>query len=84
MGMLENKRLLITGILTDSSLAFGVAQLALAEGAELVVTGAGRGLRLTERTVRKLDGDVEVMEFDVTDPSHVSLIRDSLSENGGR
>ena len=44
MGMLENKRLLITGILTDSSLAFAVAQLALSEGAELVVTGAGLSL----------------------------------------
>ena len=74
MGMLENKRLLITGVLTDSSLAFAVAKLALSEGAELVVTGAGRGMRLTERTARKLDGDVEVIEFDVTDPSHVSQI----------
>ena len=63
MGMLENKRLLITGVLTDSSLAFAVAKLALSEGAELVVTGAGRGMRLTERTVKKLDGDVEIMEL---------------------
>ena len=74
MGMLENKRLLITGVLTDSSLAFAVAKLALSEGAELVVTGAGRGMRLTERTVRKLDGDVEVIEFDVTDPSHMDSL----------
>ena len=73
MGMLENKRLLITGILTDSSLAFAVAQLALSEGAELVVTGAGRGMRLTERTVKKLDGDVEVIEFDVTDLSLIHI-----------
>jgi enoyl-[acyl-carrier protein] reductase I len=84
MGILENKRLLITGILTDSSLAFGVAQLALAEGAEVVVTGAGRGLRLTERTIRKLDGDVEVMEFDVTNPEHVTNIRDSLTNKWGK
>ena len=63
MGMLENKRLLITGVLTDSSLAFAVAKLALSEGAELVVTGAGRGMRLTERTVRKLDGDVEAVSY---------------------
>ena len=84
MGILENKRLLITGILTDSSLAFGVAQLALAEGAEVVVTGAGRGLRLTERTIRKLNGDVEVMEFDVTNPEHVTNIRDSLTDKWGK
>ena len=84
MGMLENKRLLITGVLTDSSLAFNVAQLALDEGADIVITGAGRGLRLTERTARKLNGDVDVMEFDVTEPDHVSSIRDSLSEKWGQ
>lgn len=83
MGMLENKRLLITGVLTDSSLAFAVAKLALSEGAELVVTGAGRGMRLTERTVRKLEGDVEVIEFDVTDPSHVSQVQNLLSDKWG-
>ena len=53
MGILQDKNILITGVLTDASLAFGVAQLAISEGANVVVTGAGRGLRLTERTVRK-------------------------------
>ncbi|MBG01741.1 MAG: enoyl-[acyl-carrier-protein] reductase FabI [Acidimicrobiaceae bacterium] len=84
MGLLKNKRLLITGVLTDSSLAFSVAQLALDEGAEIVITGAGRGLRLTERTARKLNGDVDVMEFDVTQADHVSLVRDALSEKWGK
>ena len=49
MGILDGKRLLITGVLTDASLAFGVARLAQEEGAEIVLTGAGRGMRLTER-----------------------------------
>ncbi|GIR35605.1 MAG: hypothetical protein CM15mP49_09900 [Actinomycetota bacterium] len=52
MGILQDKNILITGVLTDASLAFGVAQLAINEGANVVVTGAGRGLRLTERTVK--------------------------------
>ena len=56
MGLLDGKRILVTGVLTDASLAFGVADLALAEGAEVVLTGAGRGLRLTERVARKLGG----------------------------
>ena len=60
MGILQDKNILITGVLTDASLAFGVAELALSEGANLIITGAGRGLRLTERTARKLEGDVEV------------------------
>ena len=54
MGLLEGKRIVVTGVLTDASLAFGVAQLAQQEGAEVVLTGAGRGLSLTERTARKL------------------------------
>ena len=80
MGILQDKNILITGVLTDASLAFGVAQLAINEGANVVVTGAGRGLRLTERTVRKLEGDVEVLEFDVTNPTHVSVVHDRLKE----
>ena len=44
MGLLNGKRLLVTGVLTDASLAFAVARLAAAEGAELILTGAGRGL----------------------------------------
>ena len=43
MGLLDGKRILVTGVLTDASLAFGVAELALHEGAEVVLTGAGEG-----------------------------------------
>ena len=54
MGILTGKRIVVTGVLTDASLAFGVAKLAQEEGAEVVLTGAGRGLSLTQRTARKL------------------------------
>lgn len=83
MGLLDDKNILVTGVLTDASLAFGVAQLALAEGARVVLTGAGRGLRLTERTARKLDGDVDVLELDVTNAAHVDTVRDALAERWG-
>ena len=68
MGLLDGKSILVTGVLTDASLAFGVAELALAEGAEIVLTGAGRGFSLTERVARKLSSGVEVLELDVTVP----------------
>jgi enoyl-[acyl-carrier protein] reductase I len=84
MGLLDGKRILVTGILTDASLAFGVARLAQEQGAELVLTGAGRGLRLTERTARKLPEPVEVHEFDVTEPGHVDTLRDALAAKWGR
>ena len=67
MGLLDGKRIVITGVLTDASLAYGVAELAQKEGAEIVLTGAGRGLRLTARTARKLPVEPEVLEFDVTE-----------------
>ena len=84
MGLLEGKNVLITGVLTDASLAFGVAQLAQAEGANIILTGAGRGLSLTSRTARKLEVEPEVLEFDVTNPDHVVAVRDRLESTWGR
>ena len=83
MGLLDGKRILITGVLTDASLAFGVAKLAQEEGAELVLTGAGRGLRLTQRTARKLPSEPEVLELDVTEPDHVASVRGHLADTWG-
>ena len=84
MGILDGKRLLITGVLTDASLAFAVARLAQDEGAEIVLTGAGRGMRLTERTARKLSREAEVREFDVTSAEQADNLREHLSSTWGR
>lgn len=84
MGLLDGKRIVITGVLTDSSLAYGIAKLAQEQGAELVITGAGRGMRLTSRTARKLPVEPEVIEFDVSDPSHAAALRDRLESKWGR
>ncbi|WP_420640301.1 enoyl-ACP reductase FabI [Candidatus Poriferisocius sp.] len=83
MGLLDGKRILVTGVLTDASLAFGIASLAADEGAELVLTGAGRGLRLTERTARKLPGSPPVLAFDVTEPDHAAALRAELADRWG-
>lgn len=84
MGLLEGKKLVITGVLTDASLAFRVAQLAQREGAEIVLTGAGRALSLTQRTARRLDAPVEVFEFDVTVAEHVESVREHVRAGLGR
>ena len=84
MGILDGKRLLITGVLTDASLAFAVAKLAQEEGAEIVLTGAGRGMRLTERTARKLPEEAEVLEFDVTSAEQAAAVRDHLAAKWGQ
>ena len=79
MGMLDGKNIIVTGVLTDASLAFGVAQLAQEQGAAVVLTGAGRGLSLTERTARKLPVPAPVYEFDVTVADHVAAVRDAVA-----
>jgi enoyl-[acyl-carrier protein] reductase I len=84
MGLLDGKRILVTGVLTDASLAFGVARLALEEGAEVVLSGAGRGLSLTRRTARKLPAEVEVLEIDVTEPSQLHDAATELERRWGR
>ena len=88
MGLLDGKNIVITGVLTDASLAYGVARIAIDEGANVVLTGAGRALRLTQRTARKLgplpDGsDIDVFELDVTEPEHGVAVREILAEKWG-
>lgn len=88
MGLLDGKNIVITGVLTDASLAFRVAQIALDEGADIALTGAGRALSLTRRTARKLtppDGaELPVYELDVTVPEHGDAVREALAERWGR
>lgn len=84
MGLLDGKKLVITGVLTDASLAYGVAELAQREGADIVLTGAGRALSLTQRTARKLPSPVDVFELDVTQPEHLTNVREALATKWGR
>ena len=69
IGILNGKRIVVTGVLTEASLAFGVAKLAQEQGAEVVLTGAGRGLSITQRTARKLPAPAAVFELDVSEPA---------------
>jgi len=78
MGLLEGKKIVVTGVLTDASIAFKVAQLAQQEGAEIVLTGAGRALSLTQRFARRLEIEPPVFEFDVTVPEHIESVREQV------
>jgi meromycolic acid enoyl-[acyl-carrier-protein] reductase len=84
MGMLDGKRILVTGVLTDASLAFAVARRAQEEGAEVVLSGAGRGLSLTRRTARKLPTEPEVLEIDVQRPEQLSAAGEAMAARWDR
>jgi enoyl-[acyl-carrier protein] reductase I len=79
MGILEGKKLLITGVLTDSSIAFHVARLAQQEGATIVLSSFGRALSITNRIAGRLPTPVPVVELDVTDAEHLAALPDRLS-----
>ena len=71
MGILDGKRVLVTGVLTDASIAFHVAKLAQREGATVVLTGFGRSLNLTRRISGRLPETAPVVELDVTNDKSV-------------
>lgn len=81
--LLEGKRLLITGVLTDDSIAWHTARIAQEEGAEVICTGFGRGLSLTERAVQRLPRPSEVVELDINQPDHVTALVALLDEKWG-
>jgi enoyl ACP reductase len=81
--LVDGKRLLITGVLTPGSIAYAVAREALDNGAEVVLTGFGRGRSITEKTARRLPKPVDVLELDVTRPEDVSAVCEDLSRRWG-
>ncbi len=80
MAILDGKRILVTGVLTDASIAFHVARLAQQEGATVVLTGFGR-LSLVERIAKRLPDPPPVIELDVTDDSHLGSLAERVAEH---
>jgi enoyl ACP reductase len=76
--LLEGKRLVITGVLTDDSIAWHTARLAQEEGARLVLTGFGRGRRLTERAAQRLPDPPDVLELDINRPADLEALAEEL------
>ena len=81
--LLEGKRIVVTGVLTDSSIAFSVARLAQEQGAEVVLTSFGRAFSVTERAARRLPKPVDVLELDVTDAAQVTALGEQLAARWG-
>ena len=81
--LLEGKRFVITGVLNDSSIAWHVARVAQEEGAEVVLTGFGRGMALTERVARRLPSTPDVLELDINQPAHMEALAADLQERWG-
>jgi len=81
MGLLEGKKVLVTGVLTDASIAFHVARLAQQEGAEVVLTSFGRQMKITTAIARRLPKPAPLVELDVTNDDDLAALADRVREH---
>lgn len=81
MGLLDGKRILVTGILTDQSIAFHVARLAQEEGATVVLTSFGRTMGLTRRSAGRLPQEAALVELDVTSQEDLDALAGRVREH---
>ena len=81
MGLLDGKTVLVTGVLTDSSIAFHVARLAQQEGADVVLTSFGRQMKITSAIARRLPKPVPIVELDVTSTENLDALAGAVREH---
>ena len=81
MGILEGKNILVTGVTMNTSIAYAVADIAQKEGANVVVSAAGRAVSLARRVVGRLDPTPALVEIDVTNPEHLAKLPELLGKH---
>ncbi|MBI4939144.1 MAG: enoyl-ACP reductase FabI [Actinobacteria bacterium] len=81
MGLLDGKRLLVTGVLTDSSIAFHVARFAQEQGATVVLSSFGRQMKITQAIARRLPSAPPLVELDVTSTENLAGLADAVREH---
>jgi enoyl-[acyl-carrier protein] reductase I len=81
MGFLEGKNILVTGVLTEGSIAFSVARLCQEQGATVVLTGVGRTFKVTQAMSKRLPVEAPVVELDITDEEQVAALADRVREH---
>ena len=80
-GLLDGKTILITGIITDASIAFHAAAMAQEQGAKVLITGIPQRLRLIDRIAKRLPQEVPpAIGLDVTDEEDLAALADRIRE----
>ena len=81
MGLLTGTTVVVTGVLTDQSIAFHIARLAQEEGADIILTSFGRTMSLTRRSATRLPTEPPIVELDVTNDDDLAQFSDRLGEH---
>jgi enoyl-[acyl-carrier protein] reductase I len=82
--LLDGKKILVTGVLSESSIAFSIARVAQEQGADVILTSFGRALSVTKRAANRLPDTADVLELDLTEPSHLASLTEDLKSRWGR
>ncbi|MDR9362849.1 MAG: enoyl-ACP reductase FabI [Microbacteriaceae bacterium] len=81
MGILDGKKILVTGVLTEASIAFSAARIAQEQGAEVVLSSFGRMLAITEKMAGRLPKPASVIELDATNEEDLKNLSQRVSEH---
>ncbi len=81
MGIMDGKKVLVTGVLTNHSIAFSVADLIQQNGGEVILSSFGRAMSLTERASKKLQTTPAIVELDVTNQEQLANLENELKKH---
>ncbi|HMS76901.1 NADH-dependent enoyl-ACP reductase InhA [Gordonia sp. (in: high G+C Gram-positive bacteria)] len=80
-GILDGKTVLITGIITDASIAFHAAAVAQEQGAKVIITGIPERLRLIDRIAKRLPQEVPAaIPLDITNEEDLAALAGRITE----
>ena len=81
MGFLAGKRILLTGLLSNRSIAYGIAQACKREGAELAFTYVGERFKDRIDAFAKEFGSELVFSCDVADDAQIEALFSDLKQH---
>jgi enoyl-[acyl-carrier protein] reductase I len=81
MGILDGKKILVTGVLTDASIAFHIARIAQEQGADVILSSYGRVLSLTTRIAARLPKPAPIVQLDVTNTEDLDALESRVREH---
>ncbi|MCI4010499.1 enoyl-ACP reductase FabI [Brevibacterium sp. ZH18] len=81
MGILDGKRILVTGVLTEASIAFAAARIAQEQGAEVILSSFGRQMKITQVIAERLPSTPKVIELDATNEEDLAALPERLEGN---
>ncbi|MDQ3026018.1 MAG: enoyl-ACP reductase FabI [Pseudomonadota bacterium] len=81
MGFLQGRRILVTGMLSNRSIAYGIAKACQREGAELAFTYQGEGIRERVMELAAEFGTDRVFPCDVADDAQIDALFADLSKH---